>query len=142
MIHKEDVFPVLANIAKHLEPVSGARVAAAVTKGNVILGIGVGSYKTHPLMAKANRYINPDRIYLHAEASAIMDAKRRGEDVWLPSGCKLWVVRVTLHRSDSHKDKRWYPHYALANPCDGCKVVISRAGVASVVFSTLEDGWA
>ena len=120
-----DIFRYLQTIAEDLAPTGNARVAAAVTYKNKIVGIGVNSLKTHPLQA---RYAdNPYRIHLHAEVAAVVNARRR-VDLEQFGDCVLWVARV-----------KWCEDHfelGLAKPCGGCQRFIDVIGIGDVKWTT------
>jgi deoxycytidylate deaminase len=92
--------------------------AAAITKKRDILSIGFNSYtKTHPKMlyysSKVNNY---NRIYLHAEISALVKSKK---PVW-----GLVIVRVLKNKS-----------LALSKPCPTCQLAIKEAGCKFIWYT-------
>jgi deoxycytidylate deaminase len=123
----------LTNLAIHVERTAGAKIAAAVVKRNRIVGIGINSYKTHPMQKLYTDH--PDKIYLHAEVAAIQDALRRLNNHWwswdtkdLLVGYSLYVVRVKQSKAG------WT--YGLAKPCKVCQPHIENVGIQTVKFTT------
>lgn len=105
------------------------KMAACVLnpKGYVI-GSGINSYKTHPIMA--NGFYKEEQIYLHAEAAAIVEAMRTTPESDL-KGCTLYVVRVK-----KGKNMEWAE--GLAKPCAGCMGLMQSVGINTVEWT--EDG--
>ena len=95
------------------------RVAAFVTdkRGNVI-SKGVNSYtKTHPMQAEfAEKVGQEDRIYLHAEISALVKSRKKPYAIYI-----------------ARKFKN--EEFALAKPCPVCAAALKEAGVKKIVYS-------
>lgn len=112
----------LFEIAKKTQRVGGSRVCAAVTKRGKIISIAVNQYRTHP---KQKHACNPERIYLHAEIAAIVQATRQlGDDL---SECILWVARAKMSNG------AWV--MGNSKPCDSCEEEIETARIGKVYFS-------
>lgn len=119
----------LKTFAQDMEPVSRARLAAAVVYKGRIVSIGFNQYKTHPFAAKYGR--NPDAIYLHAEHDAINKAKRRlGENELKKS--TLIVVRVK-------NESKGKITFGIAKPCAGCAQCISDHKINTVIYTETTD---
>lgn len=100
------------------------RMAAIIAKRKRILGVGLNSRKTHPLM---HRYTdNHLKVCLHAEIAAINNALKifdrkeiRGADIFvarvLKNGCK-----------------------ALAKPCNVCQKALDEHGITGVYWTEYE----
>lgn len=104
------------------------KMAACVLnpKGYVV-GSGVNSYKTHPIMA--NGFYKEEQIYLHAEAAAIVDAMRTVRmDPLLLYGHTLYVARVK-----KGENMEWTE--ALAKPCKGCMGLIQSVNIDTVEWT-------
>lgn len=108
----------LVLMAQDVAPVAGARIAAALTQGNKVIGFGVNQHKSHPLQARFAS--NPERIYLHAEIAAIINANRRTS----VGGAMLWVVRVNA-----------IGEMCMARPCEGCWKALKAFDINNVVYS-------
>lgn len=95
------------------------KVAAFVTdkKGNVI-SKGVNSYtKTHPMQAEFAEKVGQDhRIYLHAEISALVKARKKPFAIYI----------ARKFKNDE---------FALAKPCPVCAAALKEAGVKKIVYS-------
>ena len=79
-------------IARDLPKVSNQRIAAALVEGRSLLGMGVNSYKSHPLQRKYSR--NPQAIYMHAEIAAIVAALRGLREYHHLGHSTMYVARV------------------------------------------------
>lgn len=94
------------------------RVGTIITdrKGN-ILSTGFNSYiKTHPRQKKYNLYINPTKIFLHAEIDSLV--KCRGEP--------HTMIICRIGRDNQIR---------LAKPCKGCYNAIKDVQVKKVYFT-------
>lgn len=120
----------LKTVATDLEPVSRARLAAAVIFKGKIVSIGFNQYKTHPFAAKYGR--NPDAIYLHAEHDAINKAKRRLTENELKKST-LIVVRVKNENDGKIT-------FGIAKPCAGCAQCISDHKINTVIYTETTRG--
>lgn len=98
------------------------KVGAFLTdkKGNII-SKGVNSYtKTHPMQAEyAEKTGNEYRIYLHAEISALVRARKKPYAIYI-----------------ARKFKN--EEFALARPCPVCSLALREAGVKKIVYTTDE----
>lgn len=97
-------------------------VAFGLDNKNRIISIGYNSYtKTHPLQAKYATMMGvPNKIYLHAEVSAIIGAN---EQI-----CTIVVSRVNNHG-----------RLLLARPCECCMQAIYDTNINKIVYSTSDD---
>ena len=120
---------ILKTIAEDVEPVSNARLAAMVFYKGKPISFGVNLKKTHPFAAKYSK--NPDAIYLHAEASAILAAKKRLSDVEMRKAT-LIVCRVKC-------DIEGNTNYAIAKPCEGCSKCIEDHGIKTLIYTEDSD---
>lgn len=107
---------MLHQIALNVPKVSKQRMVACLVRKRKIVSIGIAQKKTHPLQAKFCK--NEKAIYLHAEISAIVNAKQDVE------GCDLYIMRV---RPDGQR--------GLAKPCKGCARAIKHFGIRKVIYS-------
>lgn len=106
--------------ARKIEPVAGARVAAAISvNGNLFFGYN--SRKTHPMMAKWGK--NDKAICLHAEVDVIKNSLRhhRADDL---SRATLYVARAKADGTPG-----------LAKPCEGCARCIVAFGIKEVYWT-------
>lgn len=102
-------------LAKNLTNRKYRLVAIITDKRNRILSIGFNSYqKTHPKQAFfSQKYGNGQKIYLHAEISAILKCKHK------PS--KIFIARV-----NKKGEAR------LAKPCSICEQVIKQLNIKKI----------
>ena len=91
------------------------RLGAVLVHKNIIVSVGMNSYKTHPLMAPRTEW-----PFLHAEQHAIV---RAGVDNC--EGLDLYVARVLKNNE-----------LALSKPCDVCAKLIKNVGIKNVYYST------
>ena len=91
------------------------RLGAILVHRNIIVSIGMNSYKTHPLMAERTEW-----PFLHAEQHAII---RAGVDNC--EGLDLYIARV-LKNND----------LALSKPCKVCIELIKDVGIKNIYYST------
>jgi deoxycytidylate deaminase len=96
------------------------RMGAVITKGNRIMGVGNNKRKSHP--KQINHHTFKIAQGLHAERSAIINAKRK--DL---SGCTIHIARLT---------KCGEP--AMAKPCDQCMAYIKETGIKRIVYTNQE----
>ena len=80
--------------------------------------------KTHPTQAYFAKLANSaERIVLHAEVRALLDAKRQ----------RKTVDTIVVERYDTKGNP------ALAKPCEVCELFIRHCGVKKVIY-TSKDG--
>ena len=80
--------------------------------------------KTHPTQAHFAKLANSaERIVLHAEVRALLDAKRQ----------RKTVDTIVVERYDAKGNP------ALAKPCEVCELFIRHCGVKKVIY-TSKDG--
>ena len=91
------------------------RLGAVLVHKNIIVSVGMNSYKTHPYMAPRTEW-----PFLHAEQHAII---RAGVDNC--EGLDLYVARVLKNNE-----------LALSKPCDVCAKLIKNVGIKNVYYST------
>lgn len=118
------ILNIAADIAKNLVD-QKYKIAAIITdKRNKILSIGWNSYsKSHPKQLRwAKKSHNSNRIFLHAEMSAMIRCKEG-----IPY--HIYVARV------NRKGKT-----RLAKPCDMCSRAIRDVGIKKIVYTTSNAG--
>lgn len=117
-------------IAARDHPSGGkARLKAALYHRNKLLAMGQNSYqRTHPFQKRYGS--NSDACYVHAEISAILNARRAGVDT---SRTTLYIARARLIND------QW--QYGMARPCPGCERAIRDNGIRRVIFSLNESGY-
>jgi len=123
----EKHLPTLLSLAENIEePVRCFRLAAGVVYKNMLVSVGVNSYKTDPFQARYGKHEHA--IHLHAEVSAIKNALRQlnVEDLQKAS---LIVVRV------KRKDHKAPYEPAIARPCTGCLRCIVEFGIKNVYYT-------
>lgn len=116
---------LLRIVAEDIEPVSNARLAAAILYRNRIISIGFNQMKSHPFAAEYCK--NPDAIFLHAETDAIFKAKKKLTEKEM-SKSTLVVVRV---KSDARGNKI----FGIAKPCFGCESCISDYNIKTLIYT-------
>ena len=95
------------------------RMACVVTnKRDRVISVGINSYtKSHPKqLFYAHKSGNNDKIYLHAEISALIRCR---EKPWA-----IYIARV--NRSGKPK---------LAKPCRGCEIAIRDANIKRIMYT-------
>jgi tRNA(Arg) A34 adenosine deaminase TadA len=117
----KDIWDLLAKKAVHAHMVRSSRHAAAIVYKGQVLGHGLNSLKTHPIMRKYGR--NADAIYLHAELDAIVRTiNTYGSDILSKS--TLYVGRINKKGE-----------LAYSEPCSGCKKAIKAFDIKKVYHS-------
>ena len=124
----------LEKIAKAMEPVFQARVAAALVYKNDILSIGVNKKKSHPFQKKYSAH--PDAIYLHAETDAIYNAIKDGHSLKTIADSELVICRMKW--GDGSKQAFTQ---GLARPCPGCYKAIVTFDIKAVHYTLEENGY-
>ena len=110
------------------EGASNAKLAAAVVIKGKIISTGRNQRKSHPFAVQYGK--NSDAIFLHAEASAIVNSLNHVNKADL-SRATLYIYRVK--RPNGHVNK-WVS--GLAKPCAGCMRAIVEFGFKRVVYTT------
>jgi deoxycytidylate deaminase len=116
----DTVMKKLLKIAEKVEPVSKARLAAAILYKKKIVSVGTNKYKTHPIMYKFKK--NDQAIFLHAEVDAIVKASKKLTEKQMGKA-ELIVVRVLNDGTP-----------AISKPCDGCKLCISDYNIKKTYY--------
>ena len=121
----------LAEYAEENEPVSGAKVAAAIYIKNSLIILGHNKSKTDPWAARFAK--NPDADFPHAEISAIKNTINhfRGEKFAreILKSATLYVCRIK--RITQYGEYIW----GMALPCSGCADAIREYKIKRVVYS-------
>jgi tRNA(Arg) A34 adenosine deaminase TadA len=116
-----DVWTLLKKRAEFAEMVRSSRHAAAIVCKGQVLGWGVNSLKTHPIMITYGR--NAEAIYLHAEIDAMVRCiNTYGSDILAKS--TLYVLRINKKGE-----------LAYSEPCSGCKKAIKAFSIKRVYHS-------
>ena len=115
------VYEYLVEHSHNADLVKSSRHAAAIVYRSQIVSAGVNKRKSHPIMQRYQQ--NEERIYLHAEADALIRFMGMyGADL-LPD-CSLYVLRTT-------KSGR----VASSKPCTGCMAMIEALNVGQVYWT-------
>ena len=107
------ILDCLIDLAKHVQPVGGTKIAAAIVYKDRIISVGTNMRKSHPLQKRFAR--NAEAIFLHAEIDAIRKL------VSIPRGSVLYLARVYRNGSP-----------ALVTPCPGCLSALDHFRVTKV----------
>jgi deoxycytidylate deaminase len=113
-------------IAQSVEPVRGARIAAAVVRRGRIISYGYNHMKSHPFQAKFCK--NRHSVFFHAEVHAIKNALT-SVDVEDISKCELYIVRAKRDKAN----RKWIT--GMSKPCSGCQKCIDLFDLKSVYYS-------
>jgi deoxycytidylate deaminase len=130
----ETILKMLDKIAESVEPVSQARLAAAIVYKNDVISIGINQKKSHPFQRRFSKH--EEAIFLHAEVDAIKNALRHISIDQLAKS-KLYVTRVRYETSEKHIHTSNLRR-GLAKPCQGCMKAIATFNIKHVCFSTDE----
>lgn len=122
----KEIFTSLFTLAKSVEPVGCARIAAAVVRKGKVISYGYNHKKSHPFQAKFGK--NKDAVFFHAEVHAIKNALDSIEVDDL-SKCELYIVRAKRN----NENKNWVT--GLSKPCTGCQKCIDLFTLKSVYYS-------
>lgn len=114
------VFKILRDVAEVIEPVSKARMAAAIVYKNTIISIGVNKYKSDPLQLRFNK--KEGKIYLHAEISAIKKASKELTDYQFKKS-DIYVYRLRTSNTAG-----------ISYPCNGCLNAIYEFRLKNINF--------
>jgi deoxycytidylate deaminase len=129
-IMKNTIQDTLFKLAQSVEPVRGARIAAAVVLRGKVVAYGYNHMKTHPFQTKYAK--NEHAIFFHAETHAIKNALRSIEVDEL-SKCELYIMRARYNAN--HK---W--EFGMSLPCEGCKKCIEEFGIKQVYYTVNGSG--
>ena len=113
-------------LAQSVEPVRGARVAAAVVRRGKVISYGYNHKKTHPFQTRFCK--NPHAIFFHAEVHAIKNALK-SVDVEDLYKCELYIVRAKRDKTN----RKWIT--GMSKPCSGCQKCIDLFDLKSVYYS-------
>jgi len=115
----------LFEIAKDLEPVGQARVAACLCRRNKIYSLGINSRESSKL---SRRFSKDDKaLCVHAEVDCILNYLKSygNKDI---SKCTLYIVRAKIGDSGE-----W--QYGCSYPCNGCLKAIEHFGIKKIVYT-------
>ena len=113
-------------LAQSVEPVRGARIAAAVVRRGKVISYGYNHKKTHPFQTRFCK--NPHAIFFHAEVHAIKNALK-SVDVEDLYKCELYIVRAKRNSTN----RKWIT--GMSKPCSGCQKCIDLFDLKSVYYS-------
>ena len=95
-----EIFNETFKLAQSVEPVRGARIAAAVVRKGKVVSFGYNHKKSHPFQAKFCK--NNHAVFFHAEVHAIKNALN-SVNVDDLSKCDLYIVRAKRNK----ENKKW-----------------------------------
>jgi deoxycytidylate deaminase len=121
-----EIFNETFKLAQSVEPVRGARIAAAVVRKGKVVSFGYNHKKSHPFQAKFCK--NNHAVFFHAEVHAIKNALNSVDADDL-SKCDLYIVRAKRNK----ENKKWLT--GLSKPCSGCQKCIDLFDLNSVYYS-------
>lgn len=104
------------------EKVGGARVCAVLLYKNNVISVGYNTRVSHPIMKRFSE--NPKKIYLHAEVSAILKARKQYD--LTDRRISLIIVRAIY--------KNGVPEFGISAPCECCSAVIAEEGIRNVYW--------
>jgi deoxycytidylate deaminase len=113
-------------LAQSVEPVRGARIAAAVVRRGKVISYGYNHKKTHPFQTRFCK--NPHAVFFHAEVHAIKNALK-SVDVEDLYKCELYIVRAKRDKTN----RKWIT--GMSKPCSGCQKCIDLFDLKSVYYS-------
>jgi deoxycytidylate deaminase len=116
-------------LAQSVEPVRGARIAAAVVRRGKVISYGYNHKKSHPFQTRFCK--NRHAVFFHAEVHAIKNALK-SVDVEDLSKCELYIVRAKRNSTN----RKWIT--GMSKPCSGCQKCIDLFDLKNVYYS--EEG--
>ena len=110
------------NPIKKIGRSSISRFACILDNGYTSI-VGFNSYKSHPLQAKAQRHLCPEKIHRHAEIDALVQLARMYDPKdW--SSFKMYIARVLANGEPGN-----------AMPCEGCLGMIGEFNIKHLEFT-------
>lgn len=134
MTRHERILSLLDDIARDVEPIASARVAAGIVYKNELICIGTNSRKTHPFQKKYSKH--PAAISIHAENSAIVRALKLLSLDEL-SASTMYISRMK-HESWTLNPVKGDLRRGLSKPCLGCARSILSFNIKNVCYTTEE----
>ena len=116
-------------LAQSVEPVRGARIAAAVVRRGKVISYGYNHKKSHPFQTRFCK--NRHAVFFHAEVHAIKNALK-SVDVEDLYKCELYIVRAKRDKAN----RKWIT--GMSKPCSGCQKCIDLFDLKNVYYS--EEG--
>ena len=120
------IFDETFKLAQSVEPVRGARIAAAVVRRGKVISYGYNHKKSHPFQTRFCK--NRHAVFFHAEVHAIKNALK-SVDVEDLSKCELYIVRAKRNSTN----RKWIT--GMSKPCSGCQKCIDLFDLKSVYYS-------
>ena len=120
------IFDETFKLAQSVEPVRGARIAAAVVRRGKVISYGYNHKKPHPFQTRFCK--NPHAVFFHAEVHAIKNALK-SVDVEDLSKCELYIVRAKRNSTN----RKWIT--GMSKPCIGCQKCIDLFDLKNVYYS-------
>lgn len=121
----EKILEQLFTLARDKEPVSNARVVAALYFKGKPLAYGFNQSRTSWVQRRFKK--NPDACFLHAETDAVRNALKISD--------KDTIAKSTLYISRAKSvGGKWV--FGNAKPCIGCQSCIDWFGIGRVIYST------
>ena len=120
------IFDETFKLAQAVEPVRGARIAAAVVRRGKVISYGYNHKKSHPFQTRFCK--NRHAVFFHAEVHAIKNALK-SVDVEDLSKCELYIVRAKRNSTN----RKWIT--GMSKPCSGCQKCIDLFDLKSVYYS-------
>ena len=121
-----EIFNETFKLAQSVEPVRGARIAAAVVRRGKVISYGYNHKKSHPFQTRFCK--NRHAVFFHAEVHAIKNALK-SVDVEDLSKCELYIVRAKRNSTN----RKWIT--GMSKPCSGCQKCIDLFDLKSVYYS-------
>lgn len=110
-------------------------VACIIVYRNRIVGMGCNSYtKTHPMMVNAE---SPDKIYLHAEISAISQFNRYLRFNAIRDKREYVIAHSTMFVASVCQDGT----ARIAEPCITCLDKIQKFGIRKIFYTHPDCGY-
>lgn len=122
----------LRRMARNVEPVANARLAAAIVIGNNVVSLGHNRRRSDPFQARFGK--NAESIYMHAEIHAIKQALYHIE----PDEFRKATLYVARVKRPNYKSRDFVDGESC--PCSGCKRAILEFGIKRVIHTTDEHG--
>ena len=121
-----EIFNETFKLAQSVEPVRGARIAAAVVRRGKVISYGYNHKKSHPFQTRFCK--NRHAVFFHAEVHAIKNALK-SVDVEDLYKCELYIVRAKRDKAN----RKWIT--GMSKPCSGCQKCIDLFDLKSVYYS-------
>lgn len=100
------------------------KMAAIIYKRKKILGVGMNSYKSHPMQKRFS--IDDKKIFLHAEIDALKNALKEHDASEL-IGAEIIVARIMKNGK-----------CGFAKPCDICQKALTEYKLSGIYWTEYE----